>query len=503
MKTKIIGFFLTILISGLIMFTNIDNCSSNNPNEAYQVYLEGNKIGLISSKDEFLDLIDKEQSQIKEKYGVKKVYPPKGLDIEKIYTYNNELSDIEKVYDQIKDIEPFSIEGYKVTITYTEKKVINDGEILEPAKPLVLYTLHKNDIEESLYNTAAAFIGTEDLVNYQESTQKDIDDTGYKLTSVYFEETITVKKDYISTEEYIFKDSDTLSRYLLFGTLDKQKSYTTKDGENLEAIAEANNLNIEELLIANPQYANANVLLSAGENINVGLVAPLVSVVYKKNVISDVSIDYKTEYKDDKTKYTDYKKVTTEGQKGITRVTQDIKYINGEIRNLKITKKEPIKPVVNKVITRGTKIIQGYNYEYENVSGNDEWSWPTLTPYVITSRFEWRWGKMHRGIDISGCGYGSPIYAVADGYVFKINTNPHMSEGLSVYIDHGNGYVTQYMHLSKILAHVGDEVEREDKIGLMGSTGFSTGTHLHLGVWKGIPYQGGTALNPCKSIFSC
>ena len=60
------------------------------------------------------------------------------------------------------------------------------------------------------------------------------------------------------------------------------------------------------------------------------------------------------------------------------------------------------------------------------------------------------------------------------------------------------------MHLSRILVKAGDTITREQKIGLMGSSGSSTGTHLHLGVFKGgRPYQGGVAVDPCASIFSC
>ena len=59
------------------------------------------------------------------------------------------------------------------------------------------------------------------------------------------------------------------------------------------------------------------------------------------------------------------------------------------------------------------------------------------------------------------------------------------------------------MHLAAILVKEGQTVKREQKIALMGSSGFSTGTHLHLGVFKGKPYQGGVALDPCASIFKC
>ena len=295
-----------------------------------------------------------------------------------------------------------------------------------------------------------------------------------------------------------------MSKYLLYGTLDEQKTYITKAGENLDAIADANSLNIEELLIANPQYTSANVLLAAGEKINVGLISPLISVVYRKTEVKDIDVQYKTTYIDDKTKYTDYKEVTTEGQNGVKRITQEIKYVNGEINSLDISKTETIKEPVNQVITRGIKKYASSGYEfYHSPKSNSDWSWPTISPFVITSGFKWRWGKQHQGIDISGCGRRSPVYAVKEGTVYKVNYNASLNEGLSIYIDHGNGYVTQYMHLDAILVKQGQTVKREQKIGLLGNTGSSTGPHLHLGVFKGYPYQGGVALDPCASIFKC
>lgn len=500
---KVLGFLMTCLLSFILFFVGMDNRVAGTPIEVYQVYLDGEKIGLITSKDELLEMIDREQSSIKEEYGVDNVYPPDGLDIQKVYTYNDDISDVATIYNSIKDIEPFTIEGYTVTITYTEQEIINDIEISDPAEPLKIYLLDRDIIEEALYNTATAFIGTEELTSYEEGTQVEITETGEIITSVYFEETITIKQSSVSTEEYIFNDAEELSRYLLFGTLEAQETYITKDGENLEAIADANSLNIEELLIANPQYPSADVLLVEGEEINVGLIDPLVSVVYRKTVVDDINVNYKTEYVEDSSKYTDYRETTTEGQNGVTRITQNIKYVNGEIQSLTIDKREEIVPVVNEVITRGTKVLGGGYYYYENEQGNSEWSWPTISPFVITSRFKWRWGRQHNGIDIAGCGYGSPIYAVKEGTVYRVNTNRNLNEGLSIYIDHGNGYVTVYMHLSKILVKEGQYVDREEKIGLMGDSGFVTGTHLHLGVYQGRPYEGGVVLDPCDSIFSC
>lgn len=505
MKGKILGGLITILFSGLLFFCGMDKRVVGSPLEAYQVYLDGEKIGLINSKEELLTLIDTEQSEIKKSYGVDKVYPPSGLDIKKVYTYNDDVVSSTEIYDKIKDIEPFTIEGYTATVTYTEKKINNDGEVEEDRHPVHLFMLDKKIFEESLYNTAVAFIGTENLTRYEEGTQKEITETGEKITSVYFEETMTIKKSLISTEEYIFRNTDDLSKYLLFGTVEEQSKYTIKEGEDLNTIADEHNLNIEELLIANPQYPAANVLVTAGDEINVGLINPIVSVVYNKTIVEDIDVAYKEETIKDKTKYTDYKEVRTKGVNGVSRITQNVKFINGEIKNLEIDKTETLKEPINQVTVIGTKSINiGGYYYYDNSQGNDTWSWPTITPFIITSRYKWRWGRQHQGIDISGCGYGSPIYAVKDGVVIYTNRNASKSEGLAVYIDHGNGYITQYMHLSRIHVSPGQVVKREQKIGAMGSTGASTGTHLHLGVVvNGIPYQGGTFLDPCTSIFKC
>ena len=504
MKGKILGVFITVIFSLLLFFVGMDTRVAGTPVAVYQVYLNGEKIALISNKDELLNLIDTEQTEIKEKYGVDKVYPPNGLDIKKIYTYEDEIVDCETVYNKIKDIEPFTIEGYNATITYTESKVQNDGEIIEPGAPVHLYMLDKDIFEEALYNTAKSFIGSVDLEEYKNNTQKEITDTGETISSVYFSETLTIRKDLISTQEYIFSSVEELSRYLLFGTLEDQESYSVKEGEDLETIADQHNLNIEELLIANPQFSAPNVLLTPGEKVNVGLISPIVSVVYHKTAVEDIPENFKTDIIKDSTKYEDYSQVTTKGQDGVRRITQEIKYINGEIQSLDITNSQVIKAAINQVEVRGTKKVSGGNYVYQNSQGNAEWSWPTISPFVITSRYKWRWGKMHQGIDISGAGgYGAPVYAVKEGVVTHVNNDRNKSEGLAIYITHSNGYVTQYMHLSKILVKMGDQVNREQKIGLMGCTGSCTGTHLHLGVWTGTPYQGGTALDPCKSIFAC
>ncbi len=114
---------------------------------------------------------------------------------------------------------------------------------------------------------------------------------------------------------------------------------------------------------------------------------------------------------------------------------------------------------------------------------------PTTTPpenYYLSSKFgarrdpfTKRWAD-HKGIDMAGW-HKTPIMSGGSGVVVKAEKNG--SFGLYVEIDHGNGFISKYGHLSKIKVQKGDKVSDNQIIGLMGSTGRSVSTHLHYEIW--------------------
>lgn len=112
--------------------------------------------------------------------------------------------------------------------------------------------------------------------------------------------------------------------------------------------------------------------------------------------------------------------------------------------------------------------------------------WPVSGP--ITSGFGPRWGRMHEGLDISG-GSGTPIAAATSGTVILAGWNG--GYGNMVVIDHGGGLSTGYAHLSSISVSPGQGVSQGTVVGGMGTTGSSTGVHLHFEV-----RVGGAAVNP-------
>lgn len=117
--------------------------------------------------------------------------------------------------------------------------------------------------------------------------------------------------------------------------------------------------------------------------------------------------------------------------------------------------------------------------------------WPLPSSHNITSGFGRRSSPtkgastFHKGIDISASP-GDKVIAAASGEV--VISEYSYSAGNYIMINHGSGMFTIYMHLSKRLANVGDEVSQGQQIGKAGSTGYSTGTHLHFGVRKNGDY---------------
>lgn len=107
-------------------------------------------------------------------------------------------------------------------------------------------------------------------------------------------------------------------------------------------------------------------------------------------------------------------------------------------------------------------------------ASDDALSWPA--DGRLSSRFGPRWGRLHRGIDIAAP-TGAAIRAAGDGRVVFVGTQG--GYGLTVEIDHGRGQRTRYAHQSRTVVERGDRVRRGQRIGDVGSTGASTGPHLH------------------------
>jgi len=117
---------------------------------------------------------------------------------------------------------------------------------------------------------------------------------------------------------------------------------------------------------------------------------------------------------------------------------------------------------------------------------------PTVTPdwvspmpgVALTSCFGPRWGTVHQGIDFGGAA-GTPILAAAAGTIFAAGWT-YAGYGISIVIDHGNGLYSHYAHAEQALVAVGQHVVAGQPIALEGTTGDSTGPHLHFEIHEGL-----------------
>ena len=111
----------------------------------------------------------------------------------------------------------------------------------------------------------------------------------------------------------------------------------------------------------------------------------------------------------------------------------------------------------------------------------------------LTSGFGMRWGRHHRGVDIANA-IGTPIHAVWDGRVIRASMQG--GYGLTVEIEHSDGFVTRYAHCHRLLVQEGDAVVAGQTVAQMGNTGSSTGPHLHFEVIT----SDGVAIDPTAKM---
>lgn len=481
-----------IILSLIIFMLSYDYQVKAEPNTFYEVYLDGDMIGVIRSKRELENYINDKNEEYKDKYDTNKIYSPNGLDIEKIYTYDGEVVDVEDVYEKILEEKAFTISGYQFSITTTtnEEKENSDSEEVTTTKKI--YTTSEGIFELAVKNVIETFVGKDRYAAYKNKTQSIITTTGTYIDNIYLDNDISIKKVKIPVSETIYTNSQDLTKFLLFGTTDEQKKYTVQNGDTIEQVSFNNKISTQEFLISNPTFTSENSLLFAGQEVVIGITDPQIQVVVESSETNDIEKRYSTIVKYDSTMQKGYTQVTQKGVNGVERVSQTVKAVNGVTTYIIPQGSTMLKASTPQIVVYGQKVTQ-------SVGTIGNWLWPVKTSYKISSYYGYRRNpftgqrEFHTGLDIY-TGYGSPIYASNNGTV--ITSEFHWSYGNYIVINHNNGYYTLYAHMSKRKAKVGDIVSRGDVIGLIGMTGSATGPHVHLEVWRGGPPFSGTRLNP-------
>jgi murein DD-endopeptidase MepM/ murein hydrolase activator NlpD len=229
-------------------------------------------------------------------------------------------------------------------------------------------------------------------------------------------------------------------------------TYTVQPNDNVWAIAQGFGLKAETVLWANPEVERRPDMLSVGQKLFIPPVDGIYYTVQKGDTLEKLAKDYKTTVE----KIVSFKANDLEEPYALS-AGQRIMLPDGR---KKISPLQNIYPM-----TYVGSAPKGAP------KGSGRFAWPTRG--TLTQQF---WSS-HSGIDVANA-RGTPIYAADAGYVVLAGQDT-WGYGNQIVIDHGNGYKTRYAHLDRILVKAGDTVKKNQKIGLMGSTGRSTGPHLH------------------------
>ncbi len=401
---------------------------------------------------------------------------------------------INKIKDKYKDLQ-LTVEDIEIIPEEMFRPVFNNAEVVENLEKdldvvVEATVLNINDQEVAAFQDSSIAKNVLDEYKQKFVSKKVLDDLASqqvneplpalkegqsRITDVSFTEDVTLETKKVLPERILTSEQGL--NLLEKGTPVEEK-YKIQENDVLGEIASKHDLSLDNLLELNPGLKKDSVI-KPGDLLNVTVLKPYVKVQVQEEVSEKETIAFKTEIKEDSSMPKGEEKVSQKGQNGESLIHYTVTKQNGSEIKQEIVNEKVLKEPINEILIKGTKIIPSRG------TGNLEW--PAVGGY-ISSGLGQRWGKLHKGIDIARPS-DRTIKAADNGRVISAGYNG--GYGNKVVIDHNNGIQTVYAHLSSISVKVGQIVSQGQKLGVMGSTGNSTGTHLHFEV-----YENGNLKNP-------
>ena len=259
-----------------------------------------------------------------------------------------------------------------------------------------------------------------------------------------------------------------------------EQYYTVNEGDTLYSIAEYNGISVGYLLEMNPELYEDPDMLYEGMEIMVAERSRILPVIVTKEVEEQTVIPYSTLTIDSEFLPVGETELLVSGENGTGLTKFLISYEDEKEIKRSFISTRMLTPPVDEQISVGIECMQNQaapDTKETVLKGSGRFMWPvdggSISDVFISNR-------NHKGLDIAAP-EGREIYAAADGKVITAGWNSG-GYGNYVIIDHGDGFITLYAHMSKVLAVSGTEVKCGEVIGRIGSTGDSTGPHCHFEV---------------------
>jgi len=293
-----------------------------------------------------------------------------------------------------------------------------------------------------------------------------------------FLENVEIKSEAIDYS--IVTEKETGLRIMQYGEDIDISRHKVVSGESLYTICKSYNLSLSEIRKANPSL-RADGKIYSGDILIITKINNVVNIVYTEYEERIEEMLYETTILYDDTMYETQTRVQQNGIVGLRNIKANVYYINGSESSYEILLADPpTQEPVDEILVKGTVPIP-YVLKLANSGGM---ALP-LSSYTVTSDYGPRntgiegASTFHNGIDLAAS-YGTPIYASAAGQVsFSGSSGGY---GLLVKIKHDGGVETRYGHCSTLLVSSGEYVEKGQVIALVGSTGTSSGNHVHFEV---------------------
>lgn len=450
----------------------------SNMETIYHVYLHGEKIGVVNDPTIVHRWIDEKIKEESSKFGHITFQKETDLtfEAERIYQaqYNNQqtLEKLQAEFALKADAIKVIVDGQFIGYAANEEVVhtLLDAYKREFVSEDVLATI---DSQSSKKVNSVSIASVQNGDSTKEPAKKELDQI--QIVDVVIKQKIELETEMVHPNQVL--DLDELKAKLSQSRVEK-KVHVVKEGDVLGAIAQKYGLTTKELLKLNPEI-NEKTLLQIGQELVVTQEEPLITVLTVEKISREEKIMYPIKTKSDPNLFRGDTRIEQEGKAGKKIVDYVIIKQNGEVIDKKIEHEEIIVEPEAKIVVRGEKTKPS--------RGDGQFQWPTKGGF-ITSGYGQRWGRLHQGIDISGV-KDKTILAADNGTVTTAGW--HSDYGNYVIIDHDNGYETLYAHLSSISVSKGDVVQKGEAIGVMGTTGRSTGVHLHFEIIKN-----GSVVNP-------
>ncbi|MFE5428727.1 peptidoglycan DD-metalloendopeptidase family protein [Peribacillus simplex] len=432
------------------------------------VYLNDEFVGSVTDETEIEKIVADKVEEAQEDY------PDLTFDKETQLTFVPE----EVFYEEVKEDQ--AVKGIQ-----DQLNVKAEAYEIDIDNQAVAYVASKEDAEDVLEKITLLYVNEKEYAEYEsgkKESEKDagpLKEPGSRILDIEFSLPVTFRETMVYPDEIKSVD-ETLS--MIEEGKEGTTSYEAKEDEDLEAIATSHDMDLDQLLELNPGQ-DENKGVKEGERLYVTQRMPYVNVMVEREVFKEERIPFEKKVKEDD-ELPKGELITEQiGNEGILAFTYNVSETNGKKISETIAKKEVTEKAKTEITRKGTKVIPS--------QGSGTYSWPADGGYISSKQGQ-RWGKLHKGIDIARP--ATRTITAADHGIIETAGNSG-GYGNKITINHNNGYKTVYAHLDSIDVQAGQKIEKGMKIGMMGSTGNSTGVHLHFEI-----YKNGSLVNPLNYI---